>query len=103
LGNHGEDLTLLEISDEKYIREKFNELKRIYDVIIIEAPSLESMNKSKEWLLFANKFIGVFEAGQTIVNGKKQLVKYLQEADDKFAGWVLNKAYYNIKKKRKKR
>lgn len=102
LGNHGEDITLLEISNEKFIRDKFNELKRAYDVIIIEAPALDAMNKSKEWLLFANKFIAVFESGQNISNGKKQLVKYLQEADEKFAGWVLNKAQYNIKKKRKR-
>lgn len=102
LGNHGEDITLLEISNEKFIRDKFNELKRAYDVIIIEAPALDAMNKSKEWLLFANKFIAVFESGQNISNGKKQLVKYLQDADEKFAGWVLNKAQYNIKKKRKR-
>ncbi|GAB3918965.1 exopolysaccharide transport family protein [Mucilaginibacter boryungensis] len=99
LGNHGNDVTLLEISDEKFIHEKFNELKRVYDVIIIEAPSLDTMNKSKEWLLFANKFIAVYEAGKEIANGKKQLVKYLQNAGDKFGGWVLNKSLVAPKKR----
>jgi hypothetical protein len=99
LGNHGSDVTLLEISDEKFIRDKFNELKSVYDVIIIETPSLDAMNKSKEWLLFANKFIAVFEAGQNIVNGKKQMVKYLQNGTGKFGGWVLNKSLAAPKKR----
>ncbi|QKJ28312.1 AAA family ATPase [Mucilaginibacter mali] len=101
MGNHGGDVTLLEIGDERFIRQKLNELKSVYDVIIIETPSLDEMNKAKEWLLFTNKFIAVFEAGQSIVNGKKALVKYLQGAGDKFAGWVLNKSAYNIKKKKR--
>ncbi|MES2275070.1 MAG: AAA family ATPase [Bacteroidota bacterium] len=100
MGNHGGDITLLEIGDERYIREKLNELRTIYDVIIIETPALEAMNKSKEWFLFTNKFIAVFEAGQEIANGKKALVKYLKSMDTKFAGWVLNKSQYNIKKKK---
>ncbi len=36
LGNRGGDITLLEIGDEKFIQNKFNELKQIYDVILIE-------------------------------------------------------------------
>jgi succinoglycan biosynthesis transport protein ExoP len=99
LGNHGNDVTLLEISNEKYIQNKLNELKRVYDVIIIETPAIESLNKSKEWLLFANKFIAVFEAGQNIVDSKKQMVKYLQNAGDKFGGWVLNKSLAKAKKR----
>lgn len=101
MGNHGGDVTLLEIGDERFIRQKLNELKSVYDVIIIELPALETMNKAKEWLLFANKFIAVFEAGQEISNGKKALVRYLQNSGDKFAGWILNKSVYNLKKNKK--
>lgn len=101
LGNRGGDITLLEISDEYYIREKLNELKRIYDVILIETPALDAMNKAKEWLLFTTKYVAVFEAGQNIVNGKKQLIHYLKSSGDKFAGWVLNKSTYTARKKKK--
>jgi len=92
LGNHGGDVTMLELSDENFIRHKFDELRQVYDIILIEAPSISSMNKAKEWLLFTNKFIAVFAAGQNIVNDRKQYVKYLQGTGNNFAGWVLNKA-----------
>jgi succinoglycan biosynthesis transport protein ExoP len=95
IGNHGGDITLLEVSDENFIRSKFNELKLKYDIIIIETPPLSSLNKSKEWLLFANKIIAVFEAGKNIKKSQKEDIKYLRNLNGKFAGWILNKA--NIK------
>jgi succinoglycan biosynthesis transport protein ExoP len=101
-GNRGGDITLLEISDERFIRQKINELKTVYDLILIDTPPIDSMNKAKEWLLFSNKFVAVFEADQTIANGKKQMVKYLQDMPEQFAGWVLNKTLYNAKRKRKR-
>lgn len=101
LGNHGDDLTLLEISGEQFVRNRFTELKQLYDIIIIEAPALVAKNKAKEWLLFANKVVAVFEADQDITNGKKAQVKYLQGLNDKFAGWVLNKSSYHTQRKRR--
>jgi succinoglycan biosynthesis transport protein ExoP len=95
IGNHGGDITLLEVSDENFIRSKFNELKLKYDIIIIETPPLSSLNKSKEWLLFANKIIAVFEAGKNIKKSQKEDIKYFRNLNGKFAGWILNKA--NIK------
>lgn len=91
MGNHGGDVTLLEISDENFIRSKFNELKMKYDIIIIETPPLSSLNKSKEWLLFTNKVISVYEANKGITNWQKDDVNYLRNLNGKFAGWVLNK------------
>jgi len=101
LGNHGGDITLLEIGDEKFIQDKFNELKQIYDVIVIETPPVDAMNKSKEWLLFANKAIAVFEAGEKTTNEKRAYLSYLKNMDSKFAGWVLNKASISNGKKRR--
>lgn len=95
IGNHGGDITLLEVSDENFIRSKFNELKLKYDIIIIETPPLSSLNKSKEWLLFANKTIAVFEAGKSIKKSQKEDINFLRNLNGKFAGWILNKA--NIK------
>jgi succinoglycan biosynthesis transport protein ExoP len=94
-GNHGGDVTLLEVSDENYIRSRFNELKVKYDIIIIETPPLASMNKAKEWLLFANKTIAVFEANKEISKSQKEDVDYLQSLDHKFAGWILNKTTFD--------
>jgi len=95
MGNHGGDITLLEISDENYIRSKFNELKVKYDIIIIETPPLSALNKSKEWLLFANKTVAVFEAGDDINKSQKEDIDYLKGLDNKFAGWILNKTKFN--------
>lgn len=92
IGNHGGDITLLEVSDENFIRNKFNELKLKYDIIIIETPPLSSLNKSKEWLLFANKTIAVFEAGKSIKKSQKEDINFLRNLNGKFAGWILNKA-----------
>ncbi|MEO7212484.1 Wzz/FepE/Etk N-terminal domain-containing protein [Mucilaginibacter sp.] len=92
LGNHGGDVTLLEVSDEKFIRSRFNELKTKYDIIIIETPALSTLNKSKEWILFANKTIAVFEANKGVKKSQKNDLNYLRSLNEKFAGWILNKA-----------
>ncbi|TWR31042.1 lipopolysaccharide biosynthesis protein [Mucilaginibacter pallidiroseus] len=97
MGNHGGDVTLLEVSDENYIRSKFNELKQKYDIIIIETPPLSTMNKSKEWLLFANKTLAVFEANKGIAKNQKEDIGYLTNMGSRFGGWILNKA--NIKQR----
>ncbi|MBK0378795.1 exopolysaccharide transport family protein [Mucilaginibacter segetis] len=94
MGNHGGDVTLLEVSDENFIRSRFNELKVKYDIIIIEAPSLDSLNKSKEWLLFTNKVVAVFEANKDIKKSEKEYIDYLKDLNGKFAGWILNKANF---------
>ncbi|RYU92057.1 lipopolysaccharide biosynthesis protein [Mucilaginibacter terrigena] len=91
MGNHGGDVTLLEVSDENFIRSRFNELKTKYDIIIIETPPLSSLNKSKEWLLFANKTIAIYEANKGIAKWQKDDINFLRNLNGKFAGWVLNK------------
>jgi succinoglycan biosynthesis transport protein ExoP len=91
MGTHGGDVTLLELSDENFIRSKFNELKMKYDIIIIETPPLSSLNKAKEWLLFCNKTVAVFEANKGIAKWQKDDVRFLKNLNGKFAGWILNK------------
>ncbi|OOQ60765.1 exopolysaccharide transport family protein [Mucilaginibacter pedocola] len=92
IGNHGGDVTLLELSDEKFISTRFAELKNKYDVIIVETPALSTLNKSKEWILFANKVVAVFEANKPVKKSQKEDLNYLRNLEGKFAGWVLNKA-----------
>jgi uncharacterized protein involved in exopolysaccharide biosynthesis/Mrp family chromosome partitioning ATPase len=100
LGNRGGDITLLEINDEKNIRGYIEDLKLRYDIILIDLPALDSLNQSKEWILFSNKVIGVFEANKSITRTQKQYVDYLKHLHHKFAGWVLNRAVISHKKRR---
>ncbi|WP_428331028.1 exopolysaccharide transport family protein [Mucilaginibacter sp.] len=101
LGNRGNDITLLEINDEKHIQNEFNELKSRFDIILIDLPAIDALNKSKEWLLFSNKAIAVFEANRKISKSQKQYVDYLKSLNGKFAGWVLNRAVIPASSKRK--
>lgn len=91
LGNQGGDITLLEIADEKHIHNVFNELRSQFDIILIDVSPLNSLNRSKEWLLFANKTISIFEANQSITKQQAPYISYLRSLNNKFAGWVLNK------------
>jgi succinoglycan biosynthesis transport protein ExoP len=91
LGNRGTDITLLEIENEDSIREKFTRLKSKYDIIIIEVPSMSAMNKAKEWMLFADKTIAVFEANQSLNEDKNAGITYLKFLGPKFGGWIFNK------------
>ncbi|HEY8781752.1 MAG TPA: lipopolysaccharide biosynthesis protein [Mucilaginibacter sp.] len=95
LGNRGGDVSILEINDERHIQDDLNELKLRYDIILIDLPPLNSLNKSKEWILFANKTIAVFEADKNILQSQDQHINYLKSLNGKFAGWVLNKAAVN--------
>lgn len=92
LGNQGNDITLLEIENERIIQQKFLKLKSMYDIIIIEVQDMAKMNKAKEWLLFADKTIAVFESNQKLVENKLASVKYFKSLGPRFAGWVFNKA-----------
>lgn len=98
LGNHGGDVTIFEIGDEAFLKTRFDDLKTKYDIVIIDTAPLTSLNKSKEWLLFANKIIAVFESGKSITNAQKPDVAYLRSLNTKFAGWILNKTDFNQKK-----
>lgn len=91
LGTKGGDISLLELSNETNIQQKLAELKTNYDIVIIEAPALDDLNKSKEWILFADKVVAVFEANQSISFAKEQQINYLRSLDKKLVGWVLNK------------
>jgi len=91
LGNHGTDITLLEIENEDIVREKFESLKTKFDIIIVEVPAMNAMNKAKEWMLFADKTIAVFEANQSLNEDKNSGIKYLKHLGPKFGGWVFNK------------
>jgi succinoglycan biosynthesis transport protein ExoP len=90
LSNKGGDGSLFEISTEGNIKEKFEKLKDVFDIIIIEASSLNTLNKSKEWNKFADKILTIFEAGKNLRSHEKKHISYLKNQNGKFMGWVLN-------------
>jgi len=92
LGNRGGDITLLEINDERNIRLDMDDIKSKYDIILIDLPPLDSLNQAKEWILFTDKTIAVFEAHKNVPRSQIQYIDYLKHLNRKFAGWVLNKA-----------
>jgi polysaccharide biosynthesis transport protein len=92
MGNHGGDITLFEINDEKHIQNSFQELRSRFDIILIDLPPLDALTHSKEWVLFSNKTIAVFEANKAISKPQGQYIDYLRNLNSKFAGWILNKA-----------
>lgn len=95
LGNRGGDTSIFEFCDESIVKPKLAFLRDVFDIIIIEAPAMEKLNKSREWIVLADKVVAIFAAGSTIKNGKKQSVQYLYDLGDNFAGWALNKLIIN--------
>lgn len=91
MGNRGGDKSLFEMAKEETILERLNHLRSYFDIILIESPSLSSLNKAKEWILFTDKTLGVFEANQTLDLAKKQHIDYLASLNGRFIGWILNK------------
>lgn len=96
LGNRGGDISIFEFCDEQIVRPKLAMLRDAFDIVIIEAPSMDKLNKSKEWIVFADKLISVFSSGATLKNNRVQNMQYFHEiGEDVFAGWVLNKVVIN--------
>lgn len=91
MGNRGGDKSLLEVSDEETILERLEQLRSRFDVILIETPALDALNKAKEWILFTDKTVSVFEAEQTINDIKNQHINFLTSLNGQFIGWILNK------------
>lgn len=91
MGNKGEDVSLLEISNHVTIQSKLQALREQFDIILIEIPSLAQFNKAREWVSFSDKVVPVFAAGQNITKGKKKEIEYLSSLHNRLAGWVMNK------------
>lgn len=90
IGNKGGGYSLLEIGGEQIVTDKIAALKTMFDVIIIEASALNTLNRSKEWVQFSDNILTVFEAGNTINEEYKTHIQYLKQQQGKFIGWVIN-------------
>lgn len=82
--------SLLEMQNAVSLRAGFEILRKEFDVIIIDINPLSDINIAKEWLLFTETNIAVFEAGNTITDHDKELVEYIKQQPG-FLGWVINK------------
>jgi len=90
MNKNTEKESLLEIQNISNLRAGFEVLRREFDLIIIDINSLSDMNITKEWLLFAEKTICVYESGRSMKDGEKKNLEYIKKHSG-FAGWVLNK------------
>ncbi|WP_231490815.1 lipopolysaccharide biosynthesis protein [Pedobacter sp. Leaf170] len=82
--------SLLEMQSIKNLHAGFDVLRNQFDMIIIDVNSLRDINIAKEWLLFTEKNIAVFEYGKELSDNDKELVDYIKKTPG-FLGWVLNK------------
>lgn len=83
--------SLLEIYNEETLKRGFDELKREFDIIIVDVQSLQKIHRAKEWLMFVDKSIAIFPAGGIIRPYDKELISFMNKQNG-FMGWVLNKA-----------
>ena len=82
--------SLLEVQNIASLRAGFDVLRNEFDLVIIDINSLTDVNIAKEWLLFTEKNIGVFESGNSITELDYPHIKYIKNQPD-FLGWILNK------------
>jgi succinoglycan biosynthesis transport protein ExoP len=94
LCNKGGDISILELATFEQIKSKLDWAKNFYDLIIIETAALDDTNQAKEWLLFSEDTVSVFEAGKVITEKNKRYLSYLKESGY-FRGWIFNKAISN--------
>jgi hypothetical protein len=60
-------------------------------LIIVEIPSVQKLNKAKEWIVFADKLLAVFQSNQSIKFEQEEQINYLKSTHQKFMGWIMNK------------
>jgi len=82
--------SLLETQSIKSLQAGFEGLREEFDMIIIDVNSLHNMNIAKEWLLFTEMNVAMFEAKKALTDNDIQFVKYINTKPG-FIGWILNK------------
>lgn len=83
--------SLLETQSIKNLKAGFDVLREEFDMIILDVNNLHDINLAKEWLLFTEKNIAVFEYGASMKDTDREFTDYIKKLPG-FLGWVLNKA-----------
>ena len=82
-------VSLLENKDNPSITQIFKSLKNEFDMIIVYLDAINSVSDVKEWILFTEKYLATFMAGNSISERDKESIKLLN-SDEKFIGWLIN-------------
>lgn len=82
-------VSLLENKDNPSITQIFKSLKNEFDMIIVYLDAVNSVSDIKEWILFTEKYLATFMAGNSINEKDKESIKLLNK-DEKFIGWLIN-------------
>jgi len=82
--------SILERQDTESLVAGFKLLKEKFDIIIIDVGSFASVNYVKEWLVFSDISLAVFEAGRKLSFPFREHIEYLKQYPG-FKGWILNK------------
>ncbi len=90
LKNRGGDNSLLEIATEQQIKERFDLLKNVFDIILIDTAATEASNQFKEWVSHSDGILGVFKCGRAYNRENSAYIKYFRSTG-LFKGWVMNK------------
>ena len=85
--------SLFEVQTVNTLKAGFEVLRNQFDLIIIDINSMGDMNISKEWLLFTEQTVGVYESGRPLNEADTKYIDYLKTHPG-FIGWVLNKFKY---------
>lgn len=91
--------SILELKHANNLIAGFDVLKETFDIILIDVDNLRNVNKAKEWLMFADKVVGVFKWGTAIQDQDKEFLSYLTQLDA-FEGWVFNQVKVDLTTKK---
>lgn len=91
LQRNAENTSILEVQDRDQLIGGFNLLKEKFDLILIDIGSFSNINHVKEWLMFSQISIAVFESGRALPRNNKEYLTLLSDHPG-FKGWILNKA-----------
>lgn len=83
--------TLLEKKRAEDIVAFFSELKKHFDIVIVDLAILDSSTNAKEWISFVDNYCATVEAGTGERMLPKDVVAKLN-ADPKFLGWLFTNA-----------
>lgn len=82
-------VSLLENKDNPSVAQIFKGLKNEFDLILVYLDAVNSVSDVKEWILFTEKYLATFMAGNSISERDKESIKLLN-SDKKFIGWLIN-------------
>lgn len=88
--NTSSSSSLLELRDGRSLEAGFKILKDTFDIIIVDIGSAHDIYNIKEWLMFCDYGIGVFEAGNKVTERHHEVARLLSSYKG-FLGWTLNK------------